>query len=66
MRRRTRARGVVYCGDDVTDIPALRVATELGGIGVFVRSPERPRKPHGITCSVAGPEEIEAMVRAIS
>lgn len=65
LYRKTRARGVVYCGDDVTDIPALRAATELGGIGIFVRSAERPRKPSGVRCSVPGTSDIEALVRAI-
>ncbi|MDD9946003.1 MAG: trehalose-phosphatase [Myxococcales bacterium] len=66
LARRTRARGVVYAGDDITDTPALRTADELGGVGIFVRSAERPRKPRGISCSVAGPETIARVVNELA
>lgn len=52
----SRARGVVYAGDDVTDYPAILRAGRLGGVGIFVRSRERPRPPRGATGAVTGPE----------
>lgn len=61
LMRRTRADGVVYLGDDVTDVPALRRAEELGGVGVFVRSPER-RKPRGVSAAVDGPAGVHALL----
>jgi len=60
--RATRARGVVYAGDDLTDLPAIRAARKLGGIGLFVRSKERPRPPAGASASLSGPEEMAALL----
>lgn len=62
LARATRARGVLYVGDDLTDVPALRRAVALDGVGVFVRSPERPKKPRGVTAAVDGPEAVAALL----
>jgi trehalose 6-phosphate phosphatase len=53
-----RAKSVIYVGDDVTDYPALRAASDLGGFGVFVRSPERRRPPPGARGTLSGPEDV--------
>lgn len=62
IRRATRARSVLYAGDDVTDTPALRQAVALGGLGVFVRSAERPRGPRGTSLSLEGPEGVRRLL----
>lgn len=62
----TGARGTVYAGDDITDVPALRAAVALGGLGLFVRSPERPRKPRGVSHAIAGPTAVAALIRALA
>lgn len=62
---RTGAEGVVYVGDDKTDYPAIERAAEMGGIGIFVRSPERRRGPRGATASVNGPPEVAQLVEAL-
>lgn len=64
--RAARCRGVVYVGDDLTDVPAIRRAVELGGIGLFVRSAERPRAPRGATASLAGPAEVAALLSLLA
>jgi trehalose 6-phosphate phosphatase len=63
--RRARARGVVYVGDDLTDVPAIAVARELGGLGFFVSSHERSR-PRGATAVLGGPGVVDAFVRGLS
>jgi len=44
LRVRTATRGVFFAGDDLTDLPAIRYASEHG-LGVFVRSAERDAPP---------------------
>ncbi len=66
IRFATRAQGVFYAGDDVTDRPAIRRAVRLGGIGVFVRSEERPRAPRGATAAVAGPEGMAELLEELA
>ena len=63
---RTRAESVVYAGDDLTDYPAIRKATELGGVGLFVRSVERPRVPRGATAAVDGPAAVADLVAELA
>lgn len=65
IQRLARARGVFYAGDDVTDLPALRYAIEQKGIGLFVRSAERRRAPNGLSGSLAGPEQVAALVDSL-
>lgn len=66
LAKASGARAVVYAGDDVTDIPALRAAGDLGGFGIFVRSRERPRKPTGVSKSVSGTDAIAALVAELA
>lgn len=46
LARRVDARRVFYCGDDLTDFPALEWAAEHG-TGVLVASDERRERPRG-------------------
>ncbi|MCG8556231.1 MAG: trehalose-phosphatase [Proteobacteria bacterium] len=62
VARRCRARGVLYVGDDLTDLPAIRLAAARGGFGVFVRSEERPRAPGGASASLSGTSEVHTLV----
>jgi len=66
LYRRTRARGVLYAGDDLTDHPALRGAVELGGLGLFVRSPERPRAPRGCSASLKSQAELAELIARLA
>jgi len=61
-----RARGVVYAGDDTTDVPALRRATRMGGVGIYVRSEERPEIPRGATGSVGGPKGMADLLSQLA
>lgn len=54
---RVGAASVVYAGDDLTDYPAIAVASARG-IGIFVRSSERPDPPPGTRAVVAGPSAV--------
>lgn len=65
LLRATGARSVVYAGDDLTDLPAIRVAVDEGGLGVFVRSTERPRAPRGASASLASSDEVPEWLRAL-
>ena len=66
IKRQTRARGVVYAGDDLTDRPAFSKAVELAGVALFVRSAERPRAPRGVTASLQDQRAMAELVRALS
>ncbi|MEM9192334.1 MAG: trehalose-phosphatase [Myxococcota bacterium] len=61
----TGANRIFYCGDDVTDIGALRLASQRG-VGVFVRSDERPQKPRNVTASVRGPHAIHRILQELA
>lgn len=65
IHRALDARGVVYAGDDLTDGPAIRKAVELGGVGLFVCSPERPQAPDGATAGVDGTAAVRAFLDAL-
>jgi trehalose-phosphatase len=65
IRERADARGVAYVGDDRTDIPALMHAEALGGVGVFVSSPEL-RCPGGVSAAVDGPTGVRALLDALA
>jgi hypothetical protein len=54
----------VYAGDDVTDEPAIRFASEHG-IGIFVRSPERPHPPSEARGMVDGPASLARLIDAL-
>ncbi|MCZ7678487.1 MAG: hypothetical protein M5U28_06825 [Sandaracinaceae bacterium] len=57
LMSRTGAASVVYAGDDLTDQPAIALASERG-LGVFVRSSERPSAPPGASAELPGPEAV--------
>jgi trehalose 6-phosphate phosphatase len=58
---RLRARSAVYAGDDLTDRPAIAFAAKHG-VGLFVRSPERPRRFREASAALAGPAEVGALL----
>jgi len=62
LRSLTRSRGVLFIGDDLTDLPAIAAAVQLGGLGFFVRSPERPRTPSGASASLRNTDEVAELV----
>jgi len=61
---RVRARTVLYAGDDLTDVGAIRAAAARGA-GVFVRSAERRRTPAGASASVDGPDGVVRLLEAL-
>ncbi|HEY8431103.1 MAG TPA: trehalose-phosphatase [Sandaracinaceae bacterium] len=65
IARRTGAASVVYAGDDRTDEPAIALASARG-IGVFVRSSERPDPPEGASAVVDGTGEVAAFLAALA
>jgi trehalose-phosphatase len=60
----TRARGVVYAGDDLTDLPAIAVAVDRGGMGLFVTSAERPA-PDCATAVLEGTGAVHVLLAAL-
>jgi len=62
--RESGARGVLFAGDDTTDVPALRAARELGGLALFVRSAERARPPEA-SGVLDGPEAVAELLEAL-
>ncbi|MGD8862598.1 MAG: trehalose-phosphatase [Myxococcales bacterium] len=64
--RQTRAKGVMYAGDDLTDRPAIAKASELGGVGLFVKSPERRRTPRGASGALRDQHEMGVLVRELA
>jgi trehalose-phosphatase len=58
------AASCVYAGDDLTDEPALALASRRG-IGVFVRSAERPSAPPGTTATVEGPDGVARLLERL-
>ncbi|MFW5876106.1 MAG: trehalose-phosphatase [Myxococcota bacterium] len=60
----TGAAGVAYAGDDLTDFPAIRLATRRGGIGIFIASGER-QPPAEATDTLPGPERIPPLLEAL-
>ena len=58
------AASCVYVGDDRTDEPAILRASERG-IGVFVRSAERPEAPPGAGFVLDGPSEVARLLELL-
>lgn len=54
LQDRTSSTAIVYAGDDRTDLEAIRVADE-SGVGVFVKSGERPWIPPPGVVQLEGP-----------
>lgn len=53
----TGARSVFFAGDDLTDMPAIRYAKGRG-IGVFIKSKERPQRPKQASFAIDGPDAL--------
>jgi len=62
----TGAQVLAFAGDDVTDEPAIAAAARQGGIGLFVRSREKPGTPSGATGSLAGTRGVERWLSALA
>lgn len=65
LLEQTAAASVVYAGDDLTDAPAIELATSRG-IGIFVASPERPESPSPHSASLAGPSAVASLLLDLS
>lgn len=61
LMSRTGALSVVYAGDDLTDEPAIALASERG-LGLFVRSSERPSAPPEASAALPGPEAVAELL----
>jgi len=61
---RSGARSVLFVGDDLTDIPAIELATELG-VGAFVQSPEQRGTPSHAAVVLDGVDEVVAVLRGL-
>lgn len=62
----TGASALAFAGDDVTDEPAIAAATRAGGLGLFVRSRERPGQPPGASGTLAGTRGVERWLSALA
>lgn len=60
------ARGVCFAGDDLTDGPAIECAVALGGVGLFVRSVERPRGPALASATLNGCADVQRLVSVLA
>lgn len=58
----TGARGLLFVGDDLTDLPAIAFAVQAGGVGLFVRSPERPEPPGDASGVLNGPPAVATLI----
>lgn len=61
----TGAEALAFAGDDVTDEPAIAAAASKGGLGLFVRSRERPARPPGASGTLAGTRGVERWLDAL-
>ena len=61
---RSRARSVLFMGDDLTDFPAIELAAEHG-VGVFVQSPEQRGAPSRSAVVLDGIDEVVAVLRGL-
>ena len=64
IRRRTSAASVFFAGDDVTDFPAIELAS-AHGVGVFVRSSERRETPAEDAVILDGVEQMADVLRKL-
>ncbi|MEM1416753.1 MAG: trehalose-phosphatase [Myxococcota bacterium] len=60
LAQRTRAASLIFAGDDLTDFEAIELAS-AHGVGIFVRSPERPEGP-AASAVVAGTEGMASLL----
>jgi trehalose 6-phosphate phosphatase len=61
---RSGAGSVLYIGDDLTDFPAIEVASERG-VGVFVRSSEQRGTPTGSAVVLQNVDEVGAVLEGL-
>jgi trehalose-6-phosphatase len=61
---RSRARSVLFVGDDLTDFPAIELAAEHG-VGVFVQSSEQRGAPSRSAVVLDGIDEVVAVLRGL-
>ncbi len=62
----TGAGTTAFAGDDVTDEPAIAAAAHGGGVGLFVRSPEKSGPPPGASGTLAGTRGVERWLSALA
>lgn len=60
----TGAASVFFAGDDLTDLTAIRYAKGRG-IGVFIKSAERPQRPKQASFALDGPGELARFLRSL-
>lgn len=60
----TGAASVFFAGDDLTDLPAIRYA-KSHGIGVFIKSEERPQRPKQASFAIEGPDALAAFLGSL-
>lgn len=60
----TGANSVFFAGDDLTDLPAIRYAKGRG-IGVFIKSEERPTRPKQASFAIEGPDALAAFLASL-
>lgn len=65
VAERVGVASIVYAGDDRTDEPAIALAAERG-IGIFVRSDERPQGPPGTSAVVEGPRAVAELLARLA
>jgi len=60
----TGAQSVFFAGDDLTDLPAIRYAKGRG-IGVFIKSKERPQRPKQSSFAIEGPDALAEFLASL-
>ncbi len=65
IMQRSAAMSCFYAGDDVTDYPAIQFAAK-SGIGLFVRSAERPHPPEGASGALPGTDALAELLKKLS
>ena len=60
----TGSASVFFAGDDLTDLPAIRYAKGRG-IGVFIKSAERPQRPKQASFAIDGPGALAAFLASL-
>lgn len=66
LASKTHAAGVMFVGDDLTDLNAIQKSMAMGGVGVFVCSSERPSCPFDVTATMDGPGEVQHLVAELA
>lgn len=62
--RRSGARSLFFAGDDLTDLPAIELASQHG-LGVFVRSAEERGTPASDAILLDTVDEVDAVLRGL-